>query len=94
MQFGPVMARRVEAIVDAQRARGLLGRGIPWNAPTTLLGPLLIQSFKLADELAEAMEARGFGAPHRNFLRHYRWGVADVLLVAASVILCMLLSYV
>jgi energy-coupling factor transport system permease protein len=36
------------------------------------LGPLLIQSFQLAEELAEAMEARGFGNPHRSFLQDYR----------------------
>jgi energy-coupling factor transport system permease protein len=91
MQFVPVMARRAEAVFDAQRARGLLGRNILRDGPAALLAPLLIQSFKLADELAEAMEARGFGAPHRTFLREYRWGAGDMLLIAAGAALFVVL---
>ena len=77
MQFIPVLARRAASIRDAQRARG-----IPLDGPFELIrhlpalaGPLLIQAFKLADELAEAMEARGFGSPGRRFRHepHFRW---------------------
>jgi energy-coupling factor transport system permease protein len=50
-----------------------------------LAGPLLIQAFKLADELAEAMEARGFGAPGRRFRHdpHFRW--VDWLVAGLSI---------
>ena len=68
MEFIPVLARRAGNIRDAQRARGIPLQGglrtiryLP-----ALLGPLLIQSFKLADEMAEALEARGFGAAGRR----------------------------
>ena len=49
-----------------------------------LLGPLLIQAFKLADELAEAMEARGFGAPGRRPRAELRFGLKDWLVLAGS----------
>ena len=74
MQFVPVMVRKVQEIVDAQRARGIPlgwdlagGRHIP-----ALLTPLLIHSLKLSDELAEAMESRGFGRPGRTSMREYK----------------------
>jgi len=69
MQFVHVLIRRVISIRDAQRARGIPIEGglrALWYFPA-LAGPLLIQAFQLADELAEAMEARGFGAPGRRF---------------------------
>lgn len=95
MQFAPVMARKAEAIADAQRARGLaLERGLrDWTGYVPLLAPLLVQAFKLADELAEAMEARGFGAPQRTFLREYRFTLRDAALVGAAVALALLLAW-
>ena len=86
MQFVPVIERKARAISDAQRARGLsLERGIrDWSGYLALLAPLLVQAFKTADELAEAMEARGFSAPHRVFLREYHWRAADFAVVAAA----------
>ncbi len=65
MQFVPVLARRLKQIRDAQRSRG-----IPIEGSLSLLvhlpalaGPLLIQAFKFADELAEAMEGPPFPRP-------------------------------
>ena len=87
MQFIPVLMRRAASIRDAQRSRGIpldSSIGIIRHLPA-LAGPLLIQAFKLADELAEAMEARGFGAPGRRFRHepHFRW--MDWLVVAGSI---------
>jgi energy-coupling factor transporter transmembrane protein EcfT len=45
----------------------------------------LVQSFELADQLAEAMESRGFGRPGRTFARDYRLRVRDWLILAAAV---------
>ncbi len=86
MQFVPVLARRAASIRDAQRARGIPLDGGPGSLRhlPALLGPLLIQAFKLADELAETMEARGFGAPGRGFRREPHFGAADWSVVAAS----------
>ena len=68
MEFIPVLARRTGNIRDAQRARGI-PVGLGWRGLRylpALLGPLLIQAFKLADEMAEALEARGFGGAGRR----------------------------
>ncbi len=77
MQFVPVLIRKLKNIRDAQRARGLSiegGLGNIIHLPA-LAGPLLIQAFRFADELAEAMEARGFGVKDRRLRHepHFRW---------------------
>lgn len=86
MQFVHVLSRRAALVRDAQRARGIpLDGGIKaiLHLPA-LFGPLLIQAFKLADELAEAMEARGFGAPHRRFRHEPRFRKVDWMILALS----------
>jgi energy-coupling factor transport system permease protein len=88
MQFVQVLARRASNIRDAQRARGIPLDG---NLKTfyhlpAVVGPLLIQAFKLADELAEAMEARGFGAPGRRFRREPHFVLADWFFVGISLV--------
>ncbi len=88
MQFVPVLVRRAASIRDAQRSRGIpldSGLGIIRHLPA-LAGPLLIQAFKLADELAEAMEARGFGAPGRRFRHEPRFRGADWFVVGFSIV--------
>jgi len=74
LQFVPILGRKSKNVLDAQRARGItLEPG--WSAIKrypAFLAPLLIQSFQLAEELAEAMEARGFGRSGRTFLKDYR----------------------
>lgn len=86
MQFVHVLIRRVISIRDAQRARGIPVegglRGLRYFP--ALAGPLLIQAFQLADELAEAMEARGFGAPGRRFRYDPRLTVFDWVVMIAS----------
>lgn len=88
MQFVPVLIRRARNIRDAQRARGIPIEG----GPRTLLhlpalaGPLLIQAFKFADELAEAMEARGFGISGRRFRYEPRFRWMDWMAIAVSFI--------
>jgi energy-coupling factor transport system permease protein len=88
MQFVPVFIRRARNILDAQRSRGIpieRGLGTLLHLPA-LAGPLLIQAFKFADELAEAMEARGFGAPGRRFRHEPRFRWIDGMAVAISLI--------
>jgi len=86
MQFVPVLFRRLENIRDAQRARGIPiegGLSLLIHLPA-LAGPLLIQAFKFADELAEAMEARGFGIPGRRFRHEPRFRWIDWMVVVIS----------
>ncbi len=87
MQFVHVLIRRVISIRDAQRARGIPIEGglrALWYLPA-LAGPLLIQAFQLADELAEAMEARGFGAPGRRFRQEPHLMLLDWAIIILSI---------
>lgn len=91
LQFVPVIGRKAQRVIEAQRSRGVpLEPG--WAALRhwpALLAPLLIQAFTLADELAEAMEARGFSRPGRTFYRDVRMQPVDWLAVAAGAALFM-----
>ena len=87
MLFVPVLARKARHVVDAQRSRGIpLEPGLrALRHYPALMGPVLVQAFQLADELAEAMEARGFGRPGRTFAREYRLRAIDGLVILAGV---------
>lgn len=68
MRYVPLLTRRFRAVVDAQRSRGIDLRPKVTNlrnllAPVT---PFLVQSFQLAEDLALAMEARGFSRKTRT----------------------------
>ncbi len=92
MQYVPVLARKMTDIMDAQRARGIrLERD--WASIrnySALFAPLLVQSFTLGDQLAEAMEARGFGAPRRTFARNFSFGARDYALLLLGAFLIAL----
>jgi energy-coupling factor transport system permease protein len=96
MEFIPVLTRRAANIRDAQRARGIpLQGGLrTLRHLPALLGPLLIQSFKLADEMAEALEARGFGAAGRLSrqelpLRALDWGIIFLCPICLAILLIL-----
>ena len=96
MLFVPVLARKAQHVVDAQRSRGIpLEPGLrALRHYPALMGPVLVQAFQLADELAEAMEARGFGRPGRTFAREYRHagrGLAGVLLGGMALLILVVL---
>ncbi|HBY92490.1 MAG: energy-coupling factor transporter transmembrane protein EcfT [Ardenticatenaceae bacterium] len=87
LQFVPIISRKAQNIVDAQRSRGIPlepGPAAVRHIPA-LLAPLLIQAFQLADELAEAMESRGFGRAGRTFMHDYRLRLADWLVLVGAV---------
>jgi energy-coupling factor transport system permease protein len=89
LQFVPVIGRKAKNVLDAQRTRGIpIEPG--WSAlrhyPAFLV-PLLIQAFQLAEELAEAMEARGFGRPGRTFLQDYRLSIHDWIAMGGGLLI-------
>ena len=90
MQFVPVIGRKAGHVIDAQRSRGIPLEPGPraLRHYPALMAPLLVQAFQLAEELAEAMEARGFGRAGRSFARPYRMRTGDwlALLGAAAVL--------
>lgn len=81
MRFFPQIGEEAAAIYRAQRARGLdLSRGSlreRIQKLSALVVPLLVSAFRRADELAEAMEARGWRAEGRTRYRPLRFGNAD-----------------
>ncbi len=91
LQFVPVIGRKASHVLDAQRSRGIpLEPG--WRALRhypAFLGPLLIQAFRLAEELAEAMEARGFGRPGRTYLKDFRLKRTDWAAITGGMIVLL-----
>ena len=86
MRYVPLIARRIRLIMEAQTSRGIdlrprLRNGANFMA---LLMPLLVQSFLLAEELAMAMESRGFGLKGRSFRKGYRIGTGEYVLMLFS----------
>ena len=74
LRYVPFMGTRIRRIVDAQRSRAIDLRPRLRNVPhfVALLMPLLVQSFVLAEQLAMAMESRGFARTKRTLRKVYR----------------------
>ncbi len=74
LRYVPLIGQKIRSIFDAQRSRGIDLRPRPGNLGNfmALFMPLLVQSFVLAEELAMAMESRGFAIKGRTFRRDYR----------------------
>jgi energy-coupling factor transport system permease protein len=94
MRYVPFIGRRINHIMDAQRSRGIDLRPRIRNVVhfTALLMPLLVQSFLLSEELAMAMESRGFRLKGRSFRRDYRIPLREYALMILS--LALLVAFV
>jgi energy-coupling factor transport system permease protein len=90
LQYVPLMGQKLKHIVAAQQSRGIDLRPRLKNAAhlLALLVPLLIQAFLLSDELAMAMETRGFGQKGRTSRYRHRIRAAQLLWMAAGA-LCL-----
>lgn len=95
LTYVPLMGQKIGHIMDAQQSRGIDLRLRLKNAKNfmALFAPLLIQSFMLADELAMAMQLRGFGSSRRTSRRQYRLTAGDYLLMTAGLILLIALYW-
>ncbi|MFC0297427.1 energy-coupling factor transporter transmembrane component T family protein [Geobacillus jurassicus] len=96
LRFIPTLMEETEKIMKAQAARGVDFSGGRFSermkAIVSLLVPLFISSFKRADELATAMEARGYrGGEGRTKFRQLSWKAADTAFLAAVALLAVLL---
>ena len=83
-RFIPVLAQEGDRLLKAQIARGAAWEEGPWHRRLiTLIGlltPLLVRCFRYAEDLAVALEARGYGQkgiPTR--LHPLRWSWVDSL---------------
>jgi energy-coupling factor transport system permease protein len=95
LQFVPVLGRKARDVMDAQKARGVpmkLGWSLIRRFPAFFI-PLLIQTFELAEELAEAMESRGFGRPGRSFYKNFTLTSLDYLIMAVAGVLTALICW-
>src|SRR5699024_8469556 len=82
LRFVPTLMDETEKIMNAQRARGVdFGEGNVFQqmkAIVPLLIPLFVSSFNRAEELATAMEARGYsGGEGRTKFRKLDWSASD-----------------
>jgi energy-coupling factor transport system permease protein len=92
LRFIPTLLEETDKIMKAQMARGTDFTSGPikdrMRAIVPLLVPLFVSAFKRAEELATAMEARGYrGGEGRTKYRQLVWTFRDT---AALCILCLL----
>jgi energy-coupling factor transport system permease protein len=97
LRFIPTLMQETDKIMKAQSARGVDFTGGPVKdrvkAIIPLLIPLFISSFKRAEELAVAMEARGYrGGEGRTKYRQLNWGIRDTSMIIALGLVTALLA--
>lgn len=92
LRFIPTLMEETDKIMKAQMARGVdFSSGSIKDrvkAIVPLLVPLFVSAFKRAEDLATAMEARGYrGGEGRTKYRQLRWSLVDSLLMLVLVVL-------
>ncbi|MEK3889029.1 energy-coupling factor transporter transmembrane component T family protein [Bacillus sp. FSL K6-3431] len=96
LRFIPTLMDETEKIMKAQMARGVEFSSGPIKervkAIIPLLIPLFVSSFKRAEELATAMEARGYrGGEGRTKYRVLEWKLRDTVAVSSLIVLAIIL---
>lgn len=92
LRYVPNFANSYSSIQQAQQARGLeyeSARGLKRvREMMPVLVPMIIGSFRSSEQMAIALEARGFGAPgvERTYLNVIRMRVMDWVLVAVGLV--------
>ena len=81
----PTLERDAAGLLEALRGRGIRVAGLRGHA--RLLSPLLAGSLERGLNLAEAMEARGYGRPGRTRAAVPPWGPLDYLGLAGGTLL-------
>lgn len=98
LRFIPTLMQETDKISKAQASRGVDFRTGPIKdrakAVVPLLVPLFVSAFKRAEELAMAMEARGYhGGEGRTKLRELKIGKEDVLIYILFAVVIVILFY-
>lgn len=88
LRYVPLITGKIRSITDAQRSRGIDLRLRLRNIPhfMALFMPLLVQAFILAEQLAMAMETRGFASKKRTCRRIYRISMPEYGIMAFSLV--------
>jgi len=79
----PALERDAAGLVEALRGRGVEPEGL--RGRSRLVSPLLAGSLERSVNLAEAMEARGFGRPGATRLPQPEWRLRDRLALVGAV---------
>ena len=98
LRFIPTLMDETDKIMKAQMARGSDLSAGPMKdrlkAVVPLLVPLFVSAFKRAEDLATAMEVRGYrGGEGRTRYRQLKWDSGDTLALASLVVMMALLVY-
>lgn len=96
LRFVPTLMDETEKIMNAQRARGIdFGEGNLYNQMKSIvpmLIPLFVSSINRAEELATAMEARGYkGGEGRTKFRQLTWQRRDTYLLGVYLVMTIFL---
>lgn len=99
LRFIPTLMQETDKISKAQASRGVDFRTGPFKerikAIIPLLVPLFVSAFQRAEELAMAMEARGYqGGEGRSKLRELKYGAQDLIAVILFVLVAVSLFYI
>ena len=92
LRFIPTLIEETERILKAQTSRGVdLDEGslsVKVMAILSLIVPLFVSAFQKAEDLANAMESRGY-APGAKRTRYkvLKWAFRDTLLVAGTILI-------
>lgn len=94
LRFIPTLLEETDKIAKAQMSRGASfssGSIIQRiNGIIPLIVPLFVQSFRRAEELAFAMEARGYrGGEGRTKYRQLRYGMRDAILLGITIVIAV-----
>ncbi len=84
----PTLERDAAGYVEALRGRGLAVEGVRGRA--RLISPLVAGSLERSLNLAESMEARGFGRPGRTRAPSPPWSTLDRLAIVAAVLVVVM----
>ena len=98
LRFIPTLMDETDKIMKAQMARGSdLSAGSLKDrvkAIVPLLVPLFVSAFKRAEDLATAMEVRGYrGGEGRTRYRQLKWDLGDTFALLSLVVMVVLLVY-
>lgn len=102
LRFVPTLSEEIDKLVKAQESRGASIRSGPlWERMrgwTAVFVPIFVSAFRRADDLATAMEARGFrGARERSHLYELRFRrpdlAASLVMVCASAVIMLVEWY-
>lgn len=99
LRFIPTLMQETDKISKAQASRGVDFRTGPIKerikAIIPLLVPLFVSAFKRAEELAMAMEARGYqGGEGRSKLRALKYHARDIIVFMLFIAIIITLFYV